>query len=51
MAGPAAFSPIMPLILESGVIEAKEKAEKKKLADAKAAREAKVKAIADEAER
>jgi len=41
----------MPLILESGVIEAKEKAKKKKIADSKAAREAKAKAIADEADR
>ena len=48
MSGPAAFSPIMPLVLESGYIEAKENARIKKIADAKAAKEAEEKRIADE---
>jgi hypothetical protein len=48
MSGPAAFSSIMPLVLESGYIEAKENARLKKISDKKAAKEAEEKRIADE---
>ena len=47
MAGPAAFSPVMTLQLESGMLEAVQKAKMKKIAEAKAAKEAEAKRIAD----